>query len=197
MKKTICLVFSVLLLFSAALPALAAGEGAPLLASRGATDYRVVLSANAEPAEQTAAQTLADYLNRITGASFPVVTDAEPPAAKELVVGVTSREAARFADRSTWDDDAVRLLTDGQTLFLTGGSARGTLYAVYTFLEDWLGCRWFTHDLTVTPEQETLALPAVDYFYEPCFRLRQTFRERRAAARIVGSERPAAPASVR
>ena len=175
MKKTLCLVLSLLLLFTISLPAWAAGESAPLLASRGATDYRIVLSAAAEPAEQTAAQTLADYLNRITGAAFPVVTDAESTAEKELVVGVTNREGTRFADRNAWDDDAVRLLTDGQTLFLTGGSARGTLYAVYTYLEDQLGCRWFTHDLIVTPEQETLPLPDVDYFYEPCFKLRQTF----------------------
>ena len=175
MKKQISFVLTLLLLFSVALPAFGAGEAALTLASRGATDYRIVLSASAAPAEQTAASTLADYLNRITGAVFPVVTDAEPIAEKELVVGVTNREAARFSDRAKWDDDAVRLFTDGQTLFLTGGSDRGTLYAVYTFLEDWLGCRWFTHDLTVIPKQETLALPTVDYFYEPCFKLRQTY----------------------
>ena len=175
MKKQISLLLSFLFLFTLVLPAFAAGESGPVLAANGATDYRIVLSSSAEPAERTAADTLADYLQRVTGAVFPVVTDAEPAAEKELVVGVTNREAARFAERDQWDADAVCLLTDGQTLFLTGGSARGTLYAVYTFLEDHLGCRWFTHDLTVVPQRDTLPLPTVDYFYEPGFRLRQTF----------------------
>ena len=174
MKRTICLLLSLVLLLFAAQPALAAADPSLTLASGGATGYRIVVAEHAAPAEQTAADTLADYLSRITGAVFPVVTDAEPAAAKELVVGVTNRETE--FDRSDWDDDAVRLLADGQRLFLTGGSPRGVLYAVYTFLEDWLGCRWFTHDLTVTPEQPTLTVPAdIDYFYEPPFELRQTY----------------------
>ena len=172
LKKMTCLLLACLLLFLLTAPAFGA-EKTLTLASGGATDYRIVVAAGAAPAEQTAADTLADYLRRITGASFPVVTDAAPAAGKELIVGVTNRETA--FDRSGWDDDAVRLLTRGDALFLTGGSPRGALYAVYTFLEDWLGCRWFTHELTVVPEQETLTVPAVDYFYEPPFRLRQTY----------------------
>ena len=171
MKRCFSLFLCLTMLFALTAPSFAAQT--MTLASGGATDYRVVVAENAAPAEQTAADTLADYLNRITGATFPVVTDAQPAADKELIVGVTNREPG--FDRSGWDDDAVRLLTDGRKLFLTGGSPRGTLYAVYTFLEDWLGCRWFTHELTVVPERETLTVPAVDYFYEPPFRLRQTF----------------------
>ena len=172
MKRFFCVFLSLIMLFALAAPAFAA-PAELTLAADGATDYRIVVSQNAAPAERTAADTLADYLRRITGATFPVETDDETPAAKELVVGATDREPA--FDRSGWDEDAVRLLTDGQKLFLTGGSPRGALYAVYTFLEDWLGCRWFTHDLTVVPEQAELTLPAIDYFYEPPFALRQTF----------------------
>ena len=174
MKRFLAVFLSALLLFTLSAQAFAA-EKTLTLAAGGATDYRIVVSADASAAERTAADTLADYLAQITGADFPVAEDTSPAAAKELAVGVTNREADLFADRDAWDDDAVRLLTDGERLFLTGGSPRGTLYAVYTFLEDWLGCRWFTHALTVTPRQTALTVPAVDYFYEPCFRLRQTF----------------------
>lgn len=171
MKRFFAKFLSLVMVFLLAAPAFASQM--LTLASGGTTDYRIVVSQNAAPAERTAADTLADYLHRITGATFPVATDAEPAAAKELVVGATDREPA--FDRRGWDDDAVRLLTDGQKLFLTGGSPRGALYAVYTLLEDWLGCRWFTHDLTVVPEQAELTLPEIDYFYEPPFELRQTF----------------------
>ena len=172
MKRFLSIFLSLVMLAALAAPVTAA-QTATSLASDGATAYRIVVAKDAAAAERTAADTLADYLNRITGATFPVVTDAEPAAEKELVVGETNR--GPDFDKSDWDDDAVRLLSDGDTLFLIGGSPRGTLYAVYTFLEDWLGCRWFTHELTVTPERAALDLPVIDYFYEPPFKLRQTY----------------------
>ena len=110
MKRFLCFFLSLVMLFALAAPAFAA-QAELTLAANGATDYRIVVSQNAAPAERTAADTLADYLHRITGATFPVATDAEPAAAKELVVGETVREPA--FDRSGWDEDAVRILTDG------------------------------------------------------------------------------------
>ena len=174
MKKSFSLFLALLFLF-VSVPAARAAETSGMLAENGRTAYRIVLSGTASAAERTAAQTLADYLGQITGASFPVVTDDAAPAEKEIAVGATNRDIPALGDRAAMDDDAVRILTAGERLYLTGGAARGALYAVYTFLEDWLGCRWFTHELTVVPRQSGLALPDIDYFYEPCFRLRQTF----------------------
>ncbi len=174
MKRLFCIIFAAVMLFAAASPAFAAERTLPL-ASRGATDYRIVISARATAAERTAADTLAEYLYRISGAVFPVVTDDEAETQKELVVGVTARESAAPIDRSGFDDDSVLIRTVGDKIFFTGGEKRGALYAVYTFLEDRLGCRWFTHDLTVVPETDELTVSATDFYYEPCFKLRQTF----------------------
>lgn len=175
MKKLFCLMFSVLFLLVCLLPAFAAQDNALVIADNGITDYRIVISAAATATENTAAETLADYLTEISSAAFEIVTDAAAPSEREIVVGATSRDAAVQIERSGMDADAVRILTNGKTLFLTGGGERGTLYAVYTFLEDWLGCRWFTHELTVVPKQQTVRIPEIDYFYEPCFKLRQTY----------------------
>ncbi len=174
MKKSFSLFFALLFLFVSVSAVSAAGEPLPL-AENGRTAYRIIVSQTAAPAELTAAGTLAEYLGKITGAVFPVAADDTAPMAEELVVGETNREAPGAVDRAAMDADAVRIYTEGRRLFLTGGSPRGALYAVYTFLEDWLGCRWFTHELTVVPRQSELALPDIDYFYEPCFQLRQTF----------------------
>lgn len=174
MKRFFCILLCAVAASALLLPAFAA-EKTLTLAANGETDYRIVIAADAPAAERTAADTLADYLTQITGANFPVITDAEPPAAKEMAVGVTNREPDGLFVRGDWDEDAVRLYTEGERLYLTGGSPRGTLYAVYTFLEDTLGCRWFTRDLNVVPERNVLAVPAADYYYEPCFRLRQTY----------------------
>lgn len=175
MKKHVSLLISLLLLLTAVLPAFAAADPVRAIAAHGVSDYRIVVGANALPADRTAAETLQRYLGEITGAAIPVVADDTAPTEKELVVGITNRDSFAPIDRTGFDDDAVRILTAGQRLYLTGGAARGALYAVYTFLEDWLGCRWFTHDLTVTPEQDVLTMPDIDYFYTPPIRLRQTY----------------------
>ncbi|MBQ6019799.1 MAG: DUF4838 domain-containing protein, partial [Clostridia bacterium] len=175
MKKLLCVFLALLLTAGICASAVHAADAKLVLASGGATDYRIVVGANASPAERTAADTLADYLARICGAAFGIVTDDADPAAKEIVVGRTNRDAEIAIDRDGMDDDAVRIVTSGEKLYLTGGAARGALYAVYTFLEDWLGCRWFTRELTVVPERDPLAIPGIDYFYEPCFRQRTTY----------------------
>ena len=174
MKKTLCIVISLVMLFLTAVPAFANG-GALTLSSSGGTDYSIVVSANASEVEKTATNELKKYLDKITSASFEIVDDTAPAREKEIVVGDTNRRDYSTLCPEGADDDAVRILTDNGKLYLTGGKARGALYAVYTFLEDWLGCRWFTHDLTVVPETTELTVPAIDYYYEPCFKLRQTY----------------------
>ena len=50
---------------------------------------------------------------------------------------------------------------------LAGHPRRGTLYAVYTFLEDTVGIRWWTADETHIPKQPTLTVPPLDIAYAP------------------------------
>ena len=175
MKKTFTILLAIALIVPTLSVAAWAQPDAPLLASDGATEYRIVRSAEATPAEITAADTLADYLGRITGAEFEIVTDETEAQSKELVVGRTGRADPEELGCAGMDDDGVLIKTVGDTLYLTGGEKRGAIYSVYTFLEDFLGCRWFTHDLTVVPENAELVLPQADYKYEPPFRLRQTY----------------------
>ena len=175
MKKLVSLSLALVFIFTLLLPSAAAASPVLTLAENGRTDYRIVLSASAIPSEVTAANTLADYLGRITGAVFPVETDETDPQAKEIVIGRTNRASAEALGVAGMDDDGVRILTEGDRLYLTGGKQRGALYAAYTFLEDRLGCRWFTHELTVVPAQSTLQIDPVDYSYVPPFKLRQTY----------------------
>ena len=60
--------------------------------------------------------------------------------------------------------------TVGEDVVLLGGNDRGQLYSVYTFLENYLGCRFFAKDCTVTPKRNPLILssvegPAIEHFH--------------------------------
>lgn len=138
-------------------------------------DYVIVTSANATAAERNAAETLQSYLRQMSGTTLPIVLDSESHE-KELVVGVTSREGSLYTvDRASLGNEGVFIKTIGDSVVITGGTLRGTLYAVYTFLEDYLGCRWFTKDLQVIPEVDALKIPAeIDYTHVPVLEYRET-----------------------
>ncbi len=183
MKKILSVVLSLLMLFLIAVPVFASENGI-VLADNGRTSYSIVISENATQTEITAANTLADYLKQITGAEFPVINDAAEESAFEIVVGITNRENANPVDRSELGDEGVRIFTQDKKLFLTGGVKRGAIYSVYTFLEEFLGCRWFTKSVPVTPEisdcivipeANKLVIDEIDYTYVPPFKLRQTY----------------------
>ena len=175
MKKCISILMVFLLTVLTFTPVHAKTQSKIILAESGSTQYKIVISANAAEVEKNAAQELSDYLKKISSAKFSIITDEAEPSEKEIVVGITNRDGEININRAEFEQDGVRILTVGNKLFLTGGKERGALYAVYTFLEDYLGCRWFTEELTVVPEAEHLAISPIDYSFVPPFKLRQTY----------------------
>ncbi len=147
-----------------------------VLIENGASAYRIVRGASASPSEQYAAQTLQRYLEQISGVRLPIATDAEPQEETEIIVGKTNREGAACAvDRSRLGDDGLTVKMAGQTLVIADGEKRGTLYGVYAFLEEALGCRWYTGDLWVIPQRAKVEVPAGLAFEQiPVFQYRET-----------------------
>ncbi len=54
------------------------------------------------------------------------------------------------------------------------GNEGGVRYACYTFLEDYLGCRWLTPDCTVLPTTGAFDIPSIDRRYVPPLEYRAT-----------------------
>ena len=184
MKKIIVIILSVIITVFTTMPALAASDNSLHLTIDGATDYVIVISENASTVEMTAANELASYLLKITDVTFDIVRDSRSAIETEIVVGVTNRDSEITINRDNLGDDGVVIQTKGKKLFLTGGIRRGALYAVYTFLEDYLGCRWFTKVNPLTPDVDecsyiptvnNLSVDTIDYSFVPPFKLRQTY----------------------
>src|SRR5258705_7576632 len=62
-------------------------EGALVLAEKGKSEYRIVIAGNAPPAERYAAEELQSYLEKISGAKLPIITDAERRTSREILLG--------------------------------------------------------------------------------------------------------------
>lgn len=168
------------LLVVIALPIQALAGGERYLVEEGKARAVVVLDKEAIPAERKAAEELVDYLQKISGAKLKIV--ASEPKEGELVSIYVGRGAE--SDRYLSGVDFSALGTDGivvkrvdDRLFLTGGRTRGTLYAVYSFLNDELGVRWWTPYESTIPQKKSIALPAVDRLFVPPIAIREIYSE--------------------
>lgn len=124
-------------------------------------DYVIVIPENATTVEQTAATAMQKYLKEISGTELQIANDAAAPAEKEILIGATNRMALDSLDALA--DDGFIIKTDGDKLAIYGGKKKGTLYGVYGFLEDYLGCRMYTKDAIVVPKSANIEIPAVIY----------------------------------
>ncbi|HEY3835503.1 MAG TPA: DUF4838 domain-containing protein [Bryobacteraceae bacterium] len=150
---------------------LAAPTQALTLVDHGKSAYTIVIASQASPSEQHAAQELQRFLEEMSGARLPIATDAQPVAGNHLVL---LGESAKLNLHRDFGPEEFLLRADGSKLIIAGGHQRGTLYGVYTFL-DQLGCRWFTRDVSRIPKLPTIKIDALNEFHKPAFEYREPF----------------------
>ncbi len=171
MKKLLLMAVSVLLCSPVALHA-----ASRVLADKGTSEYVIRLCAEPTPAERHAAEELQRFLKEITGAQLPVREAGALPA-HAILVG-RDAEAGRLAPDVDWaalGHEGLVVCTAGPHLLLAGGRPRGTLYAVYSFLQNDLGCRWFTPDCSRIPKRSRLVVPDLHRTFVPPLEYRESY----------------------
>jgi len=150
---------------------------AVVLAKDGLTAYTIVTGAQPLLAEQTAAKELAEYLGKVTGAEFKTVAEnaTGPQPAKAIYLGWTAFAASKGIECAKLGQEESVIRTVGDSLVITGGRPRGTIYGVYDFLQKDLGVYWLDHQTEVVPKRPTLALDALDRRAKPGFFYRHLY----------------------
>ena len=167
------LAMRVLLLFLFVPAALAASppQGVNLAALEG---WDILVAEDAIESEVYAAQELRDFLRETGGAELPVVRQTDRFDRLIFVgTGEAMRESAVGFDNAAFDQEDFRIVVRDGNIAIAGGRPRGTLYGVYTFLEDYLGVRFLTPEHThVPPLGDWRRIGPVDRFYHPPMEVR-------------------------
>jgi len=164
------------------------------IAERGRPLAEIVVAPEATATEKYAAEELGFFLHLMVGAPIPVAP--EFPAAgrhfsRDGYIGLSEHPqgamyyhllvgegAVRLADpdfrSASLKPEEVLVRQKGRALLLVGGSPRGTLYAVTTFLES-LGCRWWTPTAWRIPRMPTLTALPIEIRYAPPLEYREPF----------------------
>ncbi len=141
------------------------------------TGYRIGIRADASETERYAAGELRKYLNRITGADFPVAAGAR--GADTIWVGAgAGPDAMSEAD---YGFDGYLIDARPGAVIVRGINDRGTLRGVYGLLER-LGCRFFAPNFDfygaaggeLIPRRAEARLPAGRHTAKPSMKYRKT-----------------------
>lgn len=146
----------------------------------------IVVPAGASPTVSEAARELSAYLEKMSGAKLPVLVEDQTTLGMRIEVGLTQTASKSVPEGFAGDEERVWIDVRADGANLCGGGDRGTLYAVYRFLEK-LGCRWLAQEAEneVVPQRKTVRLEPFRVDTKPAFAWR-LFAARRTAAERWG-----------
>lgn len=148
-----------------------------LLFSMGAVQAQITLVNNRQPVsrivlpdenevDRQAALLLQDFVQRISGATLPIVTSGKiRPGDVRIGKG----------DAGGAGEDGFLLSTDKGVLRIVSGGDKGAIYGVVTLLEDYLGVSYYAKETYTLTPSATITLPVIHRVETPAFRYRQTW----------------------
>lgn len=127
-------------------------------------------------AELYAATELQRFLTDATGEHLDIVHECLGQALSGFVVGrcLRARRVMATPAFTKLGEDGILLVSDGKDVYLLGSNQRAQIYAVYEFLERFLGVRFLAWDCVVTPRVSKLTFPPMEIAYTPQFMYRET-----------------------
>ncbi len=150
-----------------------------ILLARGGKGLAVIVTDKDAPKPvSNAAKELQAYLGKVTDGTFRLTNTL--PASKSAVRILVGRSAQVDKllpgfDWASLKQDGIVIRTVGRNIIIAGGEPRGTLNAVHAFLEDTVGCRWWTSEAEYVPKKPNLSVPDMKTKYTPQFAYREAY----------------------
>jgi hypothetical protein len=133
------------------------------LIRNGSSSYEIAIPQNADSIELNSSNELQKYLQKITGVSVSISDENKISSNHRIFIGNTTEGEALNVGV-----DEILIKARDNDLFILGGDSKSTLYAVYTFLENYLGCRFYAPDAEIIPDLNNVTVPGnIDYRYTP------------------------------
>jgi hypothetical protein len=138
-------------------------------------NWDIIIGENALPNEIYAAEEFQSYFAQVSNIRLPIVRKANPATDGQNHIFIGSNAAMRTSQIGFGTDEFgredFRIVVSDDNIAIAGlnqADSRGTLYGVYTFLEDYLGVRFLTADHTYVPPIGTWRVVGpLDRFYHP------------------------------
>ena len=146
------------------------------LFKNGISAYAIIVGPEASESEQFAAKELQECIQKESGTLIPIKSSHEEHAGGRIIIGFN--EAARLlgvAAAPSVSDESFVYKSIGGDILIYGGSQRGTMYGVFSFLERELGVRWYTSRVTEIPQRPDYLFDQLYHSEKPGVRVRNDF----------------------
>jgi len=155
----------------------APGVDAAALVLNGTAKCAIVIPAAAGETEKYAASELQAYIKRMSGAEMEILSEKNAAGRCAVLIGNSARGAGIVPDEELkpLGAEGFVLRARGGDMAIRGGGPRGTLYGVYSLLEDRLGVRWYAPDTTYVPELKNIVFESLDYKQKPAMEYREVY----------------------
>ena len=137
-------------------------------------DWEIVIADNPAPAQQYAAEEFQRFFALASGVELPIKTTVTSTT-KPIYIGSSTAMQQSGVDFETadMDEEEYRIIINKDTIIIAGGIPNGTIYGVYTFLEDYLGMAFLAEDYThIETLNSSHSVLSVDRQYSPQFNFR-------------------------
>ncbi|MBR2578228.1 MAG: hypothetical protein IKE38_04770, partial [Erysipelotrichaceae bacterium] len=157
----------------------------PVMSRKAEADeekYAIIVSTEASDPERFAAEALFEYLSDLPVNDLhfieddPLIADDQIFEGYRFCVGTTSVYPTSDIADAPADSYVIAPFTDelGDGVAIYGSGSRGTVYGVFTFLEDFCGYRHYTYLSGMVSTTGNMELPSERIEYEPYFEYRNT-----------------------
>ncbi|MDR2686738.1 MAG: DUF4838 domain-containing protein, partial [Oscillospiraceae bacterium] len=127
----------------------------------GETAYFLVTPDEASPPIETGVGWIQEFTERMTGKTFQRKAASQVAAGdRYIAVGVPELGGLEAEAAALGDEDFLKKAVGGNVFICGNGRGRGAMYGCASFVEDQLGCRWFTPALKVAPEKKDVIVDA-------------------------------------
>jgi hypothetical protein len=139
-------------------------------------DYRIVLNADASVSEKWAATELQQWLYKISNEYLAIQNMDTVYKGHKIVLGYNDIVKLKTDNAApAFDDEAYEYFSSEGDIYIYGGKERGTMYGVFSFLENEFGCRWYTPQVSVIPKKAKLVFGDYNYKSAPGITVRNDF----------------------
>lgn len=139
------------------------------------SDYSIVVNKNSSDLVFYSASELQHYLEQISEVKLPIVKANVQENTIVLSSNVDYQEEI-FADSLRFaGTDGFLIKQVDNSLIIASVNGRGLLYGIYTFLEDQLGCRWYSSSVKKIPFSPTIILKNIYNVQIPKIKYREVY----------------------
>ena len=131
----------------------------------GKTDYVILVPANASDKCKNAIDQLRIYVKRMTGTQLPCTDNMNAPCS--YIVFEEGKSVDKSFNVSILKDDGFRIKTVNNIIYFTSRTGQGLVNAVYTFLDKYLGCRYYSSDALYIPRKSNIKLSPINDVQNP------------------------------